>query len=186
MPQKFENGLQIFWWDRAFLVGRGEAQSGRDSTIEVLDPSSKRLASCNVARALRQIDSSYADVSIYDVSARNPGYIAVAAFYARTVGDRVALLLYFGWDGRLLRRLVLERHPEIEKLEIDESGHLWALHDFDRENPTEFVFTEVDSSGSVLSSYPNGSFGAPIQAGKERETSIETPSVTFMAWTEMI
>ncbi len=33
-------------------------------------------------------------ISIYDVSARKPGFIAVAAVYARTTGNPVALLLF--------------------------------------------------------------------------------------------
>jgi hypothetical protein len=103
-----------------------------------------------VAIAIRAADSSATGVSIYDVSARKPGFIAVAAVYTRINRGPVALMLYFDWDGSLQRKVVLDKLSQIESLEIDSAGHVWTLNAFDRETPAESVFTEFDRAGSVI------------------------------------
>jgi hypothetical protein len=118
-PQKFENGLQIFWRNEDFAIGPSRPASNSDSTIEVFDPSRKIVAVCNLTKIIDEADPKITDVSVYDVSARYPGYIAASAVYARTAGTPVALLLYFSWDGSLIRSVVLDQLPQIDKLEID-------------------------------------------------------------------
>jgi hypothetical protein len=60
--------------------------------IEIFNEKARELAVCHVFAAIKTADSSAIGVSIYDVSARKPGFIAVAAVYSRTSGSPIALL----------------------------------------------------------------------------------------------
>jgi hypothetical protein len=180
-PQKFENGLQIFWRNEDFAMGPGQPASNLDSTVGVFDPSRKIMVSCNLTKVIHEADSKSTDVSVYDVSARYPGYIAVSAVYARTAGTPIALLLYFSWDGSLIRSVVLDQLPQIDKLEIDHSGHLWALNDFDTNDPAEFVFEEFDSSASLLNRFvkPKSHWSTQESMSTGGEVSFGLPAKPF-------
>ena len=81
-----------------------QSENDPDATIEIFDNAAHQLAVCRVAPAILATDATFTSVSIWDVSARKPGFIAVAAVYTRTELPNLAVLLYFNWDGTLLRR----------------------------------------------------------------------------------
>jgi len=108
-----------------------------------------KSAVCRVANAIRATDPTFSGVSIYDVSALKPGFIEVAAVYARTTGSPLALLWFFDWSGALTRKVVLDKLPQIESLEIDDAGHVWALNDLG-DRGAKCLFTEFDPDGSVV------------------------------------
>ena len=145
-PQKFDNGLQIFWRD-SNPNEPIQSEKDPDATIEIFDNAAHQLAVCRVAPAILAFDAAFTGVSIWDVSARKPGFIAVAAVYTRTALPNLAVLLYFNWDGILLQRT---ETSDIRFLKIDGTGHVWALNDFDPENPSKFVFSEFDAAGSII------------------------------------
>ena len=80
-PQKFENGFQICWRNIAHRGDPNPSKTDSEAAIEIFDRSANELAVCHVANAIRTADPSASGVSIYDVSARKPGFIAVAAVY---------------------------------------------------------------------------------------------------------
>ena len=148
-PSKFENGLQILWRDTPSPGTPNAAEYDPEANVEIFDGAEGKSVVCHVASAIREIDSTLSGVSISDVSARNPGFIAVAAVYSRTIRPPVALLLFFSWSGSLSRSVVLNKLPQIESLEIDGAGHVWALNDLE-DRTANSVFTEFESNGSVV------------------------------------
>ena len=126
------------------------SEADPDAKIEIFDEKARELGVCRVFAAIKAADASATGTSIYDVSARKPGFIAVAAVYPRATGNPIALLLYFDWNGSLSRRTVLNDRPGIQSLEIGGAGQVWALNDFDPENASKFVFTEFDRNGSLI------------------------------------
>jgi hypothetical protein len=149
-PSKIENGFLIIWRNTGMPGDPNPSDADPDAKIEIFDEEARELAVCRVFAAIKAADPSATGTSIYDVSARKPGFIAVAAVYPRASGNPIAVLLYFDWNGSLWRRTVLNDRPEILSLEIGGAGQVWALNDFDPENPSKFVFTEFDRNGSVI------------------------------------
>lgn len=179
-PQKFDNGLQIFWRDST--SGQPiEDEADPDAPVEIFDNDNHQLAALRVAPAIVAIDPTFTSVSIWDVSARKPGFIAVAAVYARTKLPNVAVLLYFNWDGILLRQTAISA---IHSLEIDGRGHVWALNDFDSENPSKFVFSEFDATGSVMRGIlkPDPKWSTNESTSTGGQTSFGTTSGHIWAW----
>ena len=77
-PSKLENGFQIFW--RSTWVP-GNPQPGAtdpEARIRIFEDAHQLLVVCRVATAIRSFDPTFTGVSIYDVSARQPGFIAGA------------------------------------------------------------------------------------------------------------
>ncbi len=119
-PNKFENGFQIFWRSAEPPDTPNFSEiSDPDAVIRIFDSSGHKLSTCRVMDAIWTADPSASGVSIYDVSARKPGFIAVAAVYTTGSKDPVALLLYFDWSGSLQRNVLLNDRSPIESLEID-------------------------------------------------------------------
>lgn len=149
---KFEHGFLLVWQDSPRLPTPVSIPSGPDpeGAVEILDSSGGQVAVCDVLNAVRAYDASATGVAIDDVSVQKPGFIAVAAVYMSSNADPRSLLLYFDWNGALLRRTILanKRH-QIQSLEIDTSGQVWALNDFDPDNPAKFVFLAFDKDGCV-------------------------------------
>lgn len=139
------------------------------------------MAACRVAPALIAIDPTFQDVSIWDVSARKPGFIAVAAVYTRAGAPNVGVLLYFGWDGKLM---LWKETPDIRSLEIDEADHVWALNDFDPDNRSEFVFTEFNSTGFVIKGVVEAQGGWSTNEGTQEggQTSFGISPGEVWAW----
>ncbi len=167
-PSKFENGFQIFWRSTPLAGDPNADQGDPEAAIEIFNNSANELAICRVATAIRADDATVSGISIYDGSARNPGFIAVAVVYARKEGIPIAALLYFNWDGSLLRKIALNHQSAIRSLEIDTEEHVWALNDFDRESPAKSVFTEFDRTGSVI-----GHFVKPRRHWSTEESEIK-------------
>lgn len=153
-PQKFENGLEIFWRDDPVLPSNANStDKHRDAVVEIFDRAGTQLAICLVKDYLKTNDSRLLDVGLWDVSARRPGYIAVAAVYTRIGADPVAVLLYFNWDGAMRRETVLDARSEIHALELDRQGHVWTLNEFDPDNLAESVFSEFNDSGALMGQF---------------------------------
>lgn len=134
-PSKFENGLQIFWRSTSFPGDPHPGGTDAEARVRIFEGAQRELVVCRLASAIRSFDPSFTGVSIYDVSARRPGFIAVAAVYSRTGGSPLALLLYFDWSGSLSRRVVLSNRPEIQSLEVVSADQVWALNDFRSNGP---------------------------------------------------
>ena len=148
-PSKFENGLQILWRDTPLPGTPNAAEYDPEAKLEIFDGADGKSVVCHVASAIRTIDSTFSGISIYDVSARKPGFIAVAAAYTRMNRPPVAVLLFFDWSGLLSRRVALDELPQVESLEIDSAGHVWALNDLGG-TTARSVFTEFNSDGLVI------------------------------------
>jgi hypothetical protein len=149
-PSKFENGFQIFWRNTEVAGDPNSDAADPEAKIKIFEGAASELAVSRVADVLRAADPNFSGVSIYDVSARKPGFIAVAAVYSRAKGNNVAVLLYFDWNGSLLQRTVLSKRPEIQSLEITPAGHVWVLNDFHAGDPNRFVFTQFDANGAAI------------------------------------
>ena len=148
-PSKFDNGLQIRWRGTAQPGAPDASEYDPEAKVEIFDGADGASVVCHVASAVRTSDSTSSGISIYDVSARKPGFIVVAAVYSRTNGAPVALLLFFTWSGSLSRRVVLDKLPPIESLEIDNRGHVWTLNNLEG-GTAKAVFSEFSSSGSLI------------------------------------
>ncbi len=149
-PSKFENGLQIFWRSTSLPGDPQPGEGDPEARIRIFAGAERELAVCLLARTIRSFDPNFTGVSIYDVSARQPGFIAVAAVYSKAKNDPVALLLYFDWNGSLLRRVALSNRPEIQSVEVVSADQVWTLNDFDPMDRSRFVFTEFDRNGTVI------------------------------------
>jgi hypothetical protein len=101
VPNKFENGFQIFWRSAEPPdTPNFDEITDPDAVIRIFDSSSHDLSVCQVMKAIRTADPNATGVSIYDVSVRKPGFIAVAAVYSRTDKGTAAVLLYFDWSAK--------------------------------------------------------------------------------------
>jgi hypothetical protein len=149
-PSKFEHGLQIFWRNTSFPGDPQPGETDPEARVRIFEGAKRELAVCHLARTIRSFDPDFTGVSIYDVSARSPGFIAVAAVYTRAAGHPVPLLLYFNWSGSLLKRIMLGHRPQIRSVEVTNAYQVWALNDFDSMNDSRFVFTAFDHSGEVI------------------------------------
>ncbi len=149
-PSKFENGFQIYWESTPSPGDFNLDLTDPEAKIEILETATKRLVTVHTVAAIRTLDPAITGVSVYDVSARKPGFIAVAAVYTRRQNTPCALLLYFDWKGELLRHVRFPDPTELDLVQVDESGNVWALNDFDRGNSAKFVFTKFNSQGSVV------------------------------------
>ncbi len=149
-PSKFENGFQIFW--RSTWVPGNPQLDGTDpeARVRIFENAHQQSVVFSVASAIRSFDPGFMGVSIYDVSARRPGFIAVAAVYSRSGRNPVGVLLYFDWNGALFRQAVLNGRREIRSLEIVSADQVWALNDFDPMDRSKFVFTAFDKNGVVV------------------------------------
>lgn len=185
IPNKFENGLQIFWRnaDDSDIPNAADI-TDPEAPVRIFDSSFRELVVCQVMRAIREADPDATGVSIYDVSARRPGFIAVAAMYPRTADPPVAALLYFDWSGSLLHDVVLIPHPPIESLAIDTTGHLWTLNDSDSTTPTDSVFSEFDSAGSVIRNFvkPQKNWSTDESTSKGGQASFGLTAEKAWAW----
>jgi hypothetical protein len=118
---KFENGLLITW--------QTNSEDSVGNQVEIFDERWHRVASLNVLGPVQEARG----VSIYDVSARPGGTIAVAAVYASKEGNSkvppVAALLLFDFSGQLLRAFSLGSSRAIRLLAIDENSNIWTLTD---------------------------------------------------------
>lgn len=103
-----------------------------------------------MASAIRSFDPSFTGVSIYDVSARQPGLIVVAAVYSRASSSPEGVLLYFDWNGLMSRRVVLSKRPEIQSVKVVSADQIWTLNDLERMGRNKFVFTQFDRNGTVI------------------------------------
>ncbi len=184
-PRRFENGFQIFWRNTEVPGDPNFRETtDPDAVVRIFDSSSHELAVCDVMNAIRTADPNASGVSIYDVSARKPRFIAVAAVYSRTDNGAAALLLYFDWSGSLQRKLVLNDLHWIQSLEIDPEGHLWTLNDFDSKTPAASIFTEFDSAGSVIGNFlqPQSNWSTDEGTLKGGQTSFGLTSRGAWAW----
>jgi len=140
---KTENGLIISWG-----LGRSEVDAGADR-VNIFDERLHAVTSLNVLRPV----AGARGVSIYDVSARPGGLIAVAAVYTSKEGDRkippAASLLLFDFDGRVRSAYGLAPSHEIRKLTIDEQSNIWTLTD-------NFYETDPQSAAMVVEYSPDG------------------------------
>jgi hypothetical protein len=91
-PSKFENGLQILWRSTSLPGDPQPGEADPEAKIRIFEGPQRELVVCRLASSIRSFDPAFSGVSIYDVSARRPGFIAVAAVYARMTGSPVALL----------------------------------------------------------------------------------------------
>jgi len=149
-PRKFENGFQIFWRSTSVAGDPQPGETDPEAKIRIFEGPQRELVVCRLASSIRSFDPAFSGVSIYDVSARRPGFIAVAAVYLRMTGSPVALLLYFDWSGSLSRRVVLRNRPGIQSLEVVSADQVWALNDFGPMDQSRFVFTAFDRNGAVI------------------------------------
>lgn len=184
IPSKIENGFQIFWHINESPGNPNATENDPDAMVRIFEGAAFERAACRVFLAISQADPTATGISIYDVSARKPGFIAVAAVYERVNGDPVAVLLYFDWDGSLLQKVVLDKLPEIEALEIDDSGHVWTLNDLDPDEQSQSVFSEYDRAGSSMKQFvkplPNWSTAEGVFKGGQ--TSLGLVSGQVWAW----
>lgn len=149
-PSKFENDLQIFWRNTPHPGDPPFHPADPEAKIRIFEGAEHEPVICSVASTIRSFDLNFSGVSIWDVSARRPGWIAVAAVYTRTTGSPVALLLYFDWSGSLLQQVALRHRSELQSIAVVSDRQVWALNDFDPENRSRFVFTVFDQNGTVI------------------------------------
>jgi hypothetical protein len=118
---KLDNTLIISW------ILKSEDPDAKQ--VEIFDMLGHSLVEVNVLRLVPEARR----VSIYDVSARPGGIIAVAAVYrSKEEGSLVrpaAALLLFGFDGRLLSAFALTSSRQISRLEVDDQSYIWTLAD---------------------------------------------------------
>lgn len=151
-PQKFENKLQVFWRSSPLPGAPNLSDTDPQATLEIYADTGRPLSTIPVVPAIRSFDPAVTGALIYDVSARDPGFIAVAAVYTRSNLPNVAVLLYFSSQGSLIHKTVLQ-DSEIQSLEIDSAGHVWALNAFDPDNPSNYVFSEFDAQGALVKGF---------------------------------
>ena len=151
---KAENGLIISWTDVSAGVdfsALGDAEAGRVGQVDIFDEHGQPTTSFNVLRPVEGARS----VSIYDVSARPGGPIAVAAVYTSKEGDRIVLaasLMLFDSNGRLQSAYALSDFREIRKLAVDESSNIWTLtQNFHEGDPSAVpMVVEYSAKGAVI------------------------------------
>jgi hypothetical protein len=157
---KVDNGLIISW----------ETPSINPDTpqVKIYDREGTPVASLRVLQPA--IEASRA--SIYDVSARPGGLIAVATVYRSKKSHvrPVSSLLLFDFDGRLQSGFTLEPARTISRLEVDEDSHIWALTDHaENHAPTAtHLLVEYSAKGEILrEDLPRNMF--PYHAQRIRE-----------------
>lgn len=116
---KVENGLSISWQRISSDVAANQISISKLSEI-----SSRSLLGLNILRIVPEAMR----VTVYDVSARG-NLIAVGAVYRskNTTFRNTAALLLFNFKGDLLSMSALAPSHSAERLEIDESSHIWSL-----------------------------------------------------------
>lgn len=183
-PSKFENGLQIFWRSTSFPGDPNPGEADPEARVRVFAGAKHELAVCHVAGAIESFDPSFTGVSIYDVSARQPGLIVVAAVYSRASSNPEAVLLYFDWNGLLLRRVVLSNRPAIQSVEVVGADQIWTLNDFDPMDRSRFVFAEFDRNGILIKEVVRSHSGWSTEEGmfKGGRTSFGVIGNRVWAW----
>lgn len=131
-------------------AGRSEFDSGADK-VEIFDEHGHAVTSLNILRAMAGAQS----VSIYDVSARPGGPIAVAAVFTRGDGDQEILassLLLFNFAAQLLSAYAIGPTRAIRCLTVDENSNIWTLTDnFEATDPANTpMVVEYTAEGSVV------------------------------------
>jgi hypothetical protein len=151
---KAENGLIISWTDVSAEVdvsALGDAEAAQVGQVNIFDEHGQPTTSFNVLRPVEGAGS----VSIWDVSARPGGPIAVAAVYTSKEGDRIipaASLMLFDSNGRLQSAYALSDFREIRKLAVDESSNIWTLtQNFHEGDPSAVpMVVEYSAEGAVV------------------------------------
>lgn len=123
---KFENGM--------FISMQKISTDPTTKQVEIFDLQGKSLVSMNLLRLVPDARR----LSIYDVSARRGGMIAVAAVYENKLDDPsqcdfgkrirpIATLLFFDFEGRLQSAFALEPSRGIKRLVVDDQSNVWTL-----------------------------------------------------------
>ncbi|HLK69859.1 MAG TPA: hypothetical protein VKU19_40795 [Bryobacteraceae bacterium] len=135
--------------DHGYIIGfaRVARETGHDA-IEAFDGAGRRVLGVDVRGQIPEA----AQITLYDVALR-PGGPLVAGGVIRKTDNRLdAVLLYFKWDGALIRKIDLPVEQEINRLAIDEDGTVWTLADYsgrDDETRGPLVF-QYDGTGQLL------------------------------------
>jgi hypothetical protein len=129
---KFENTVVIAW-----TITSDDPNAKQ---VEIFDRFGHSIMSASILRLVPEAR----DVSIYDVSARPEGIVAIAAVYGnKDMQVRpAAALLTFDFGGRFLSAFALASSRQISRLEIDEQSNIWTL--------THHAGSEDDPSGLPL------------------------------------
>jgi hypothetical protein len=153
----------IVQFDRSQKVSDYEA-------IETFDPEGRRILGVDVLKQLK--GAAQADI---DDIALLPGKSLVAAAIVRKGDGSIhPMLLYFDWSGSLVRGVDLPPGQEINNLELDKEGNLWALADYSgrKEDETNGSLVYVyDREGRLTKSllrrsdYPAGFREGPQSGG---------------------
>jgi hypothetical protein len=149
VPLKVE--LQEPAWFKAnhgYVVAFNKRQrtKGGDS-IEVFDRHGSRVFALDVmSRISGAIEVDLDDVALVPYRSLVAGAIVLRA------GGAQAMLLYFTWEGLLVKSVDLPPEQEVSNLDVDEDGSVWTLTDYlgrDDETVGPLIF-EYDGTGRLV------------------------------------
>jgi hypothetical protein len=143
---KTENGLILAWNAQSDVAKKPDLSIFSASDGKLLLTTSV-LATIPDAR----------DISIYDVSARRSGHIAVAIVGVRKAPPHklAAGLLLFNWEGHVTNAIALDPAHGIQMLEVDDADTVWAVGVTAAGQPVDKVplIIRYDPSGNVVGAY---------------------------------
>ncbi|MGA2697215.1 MAG: hypothetical protein ABSE92_14220 [Terriglobales bacterium] len=138
---KAENGFLIFW-QGGIINDRSAGQ------VQLFNERRALLLSLDAFSPVRESR----DMSIYDVSARPGGLIAVSAVYASKEGNAnvapASAILVFDFKGHLRSALALENTAI--RLIVDTESRIWALTDAGSSGEGKPTLLELSTDGKVL------------------------------------
>ncbi|HLW82288.1 MAG TPA: hypothetical protein VKS20_09635 [Candidatus Acidoferrales bacterium] len=137
---KSENGLLLFF-------NRREARDAASSEVQVFGKHGEPV----VSFALLPLVSGAETVQTEDVSAVPGKRIAVYAAYAKADGSVAYVLLYFDFNGSLLRAFAVDPTRDIDALALDDSLNVWTVTAAGGQDPSRApMVVEYSDTGSVV------------------------------------
>lgn len=161
---KVENNLAFSW-----TVNSTDPTKNQ---IDIFAISGTRLVSLQVLSLVQDARK----VSIHDVSAIYNQLIVVSAVYVSREKRPAATLLYFDWQGGLLRAIALDPTREAWRLAMDEGLNVWTLttHSGDTDPAKVPLIVEYDAAGHIKRELlPRSTF--PVHSQTLDESSIDGP-----------